>query len=89
MSYSYRCNKCGRRFTLKRLKEQYIKERKCPNCQSFSIHHDKAKKKENKRKKCFCSGYPFPHRKGSAPFCRYSKRQPTEDELIAYGYAFK
>ena len=49
-------------------KEQYANKSYtyCPACGHDSLKLDMAKKRENTRNKCYCSGIHFPyHRKGS------------------------
>lgn len=49
-----------------------------------NLHRYKRDKIRNKiRGFCHCDGYAFkdaPHRKGTAPWCIHSKREPTQEE---------
>lgn len=82
MTYRYRCRdrECQRRTSLPRLKERYIRTPRCPACGKDSLRRDAARNLESKRKRCWCDGYHFPHREGSAPWCKHAHRLPTPDD---------
>ena len=88
MTYNYRCTRkgCRSRKTLKRKKEEYIRTPCCPVC-GGNLSHDPEPRRRSKRDRCLCDGYPFPHRRGTAPWCVDSQREPTEQEYQErYGY---
>lgn len=77
--YRMRCNTCRRKgghgqFTLRRNPYKYIKEPKCPNCDSTEVVSVEAKYRRAKAKedKCFCPGVPHPHRRASHKMCEHS-----------------
>lgn len=83
MTVNYRCTKqkCHRqRITLRKPKEQYAKDPVCLSCGTPTLGIAKEKERTKKRL-CRCDGYPYPHSKGSTPWCRESKREPTEYEF--------
>lgn len=81
MSYNYRCTrtKCRKRVSLKHKKEWYIREPCCKVC-GGNLSYDPEPRRRSKEQVCKCDGYHFPHRSGTAPWCKHTTRQPTEEE---------
>lgn len=83
MTFNYRCTRkhCRKRVTRRKRLEHYLLEKykHCPAC-GGRLSLDRTVKKRNKRQRCLCDGYAFPHREGTAPWCRHSTRPPTEEE---------
>lgn len=83
---------CGRRFTLKRHPDDYVRQVKCPHCKSPHVYScESSRRRELQRQHtCHCSAYPFPHRAGSLDFCVQSTQwehedfQPTAAQIAAY-----
>lgn len=82
MSYPYRCRRsiCRKRVTFRKRIEHYTRTRLCPVCGHDSLSLDLAKRREAKRNVCYCDGYHFPHRKGSAPWCKHATRLPSDQD---------
>lgn len=66
MSFPYRCTKesCKQRRALRKHANEYVREPRCRSCGS-RLRYDRWEKQSHKRKKCYCDGYMFIHRKGS------------------------
>jgi hypothetical protein len=84
MSYNYRCTRrreCGARKTLRQPIERYHRRPVCPACgrDTLKTVNDKEKSR-NRRRKCTCDGYPFPHHKGTEPWCIHALRGPTDED---------
>lgn len=80
MTVLYRCTHgdCRKRVTLARRIEQYIRPPKCPGCwRDLSGSPDREPRRRARRDVCGCSGYWFPHRKGSR-WCDFSRATLTE-----------
>ncbi|MCX6738702.1 MAG: hypothetical protein NT098_01460 [Candidatus Parcubacteria bacterium] len=73
-----RCKKCGARKTFNFHPDSYQKPKKCSCGGEYRVDWYR-KKKENKKAKCLCDGYHFPHRKGSK-WCRYYKGELSDDD---------
>lgn len=74
MTHPYRCTHdgCRKRVTLRMKLTQYLRARKCPECErELKGKEDLAMRARDKRRTCKCSGYMFPHRKGSK-WCEFS-----------------
>ncbi len=73
--------KCGRRFTLRRHPDSYVRRSKvlCPSCGGQAYSDEKTRKAElAKQETCMCPSIPFPHRLGSILGCDHHPK-PTED----------
>lgn len=84
---------CGRRFTLVKAPHKYAKAPRCPFCRSTKLIDNNNDVIENtKRRKrrgttCYCTGYPFPHQKGSLRFCTHHPEwgeEPSQEQLYEY-----
>ena len=92
MTYRYRCTdrkNCGKSVTLRKKKEHYATEPVCTECggKINSIHEKE--RARNKQRTCYCDEYPFPHRKGTEPWCVHAKIGPTDEdyrERYMHGY---
>ncbi len=86
MSYPYRCSKaaCRKRVSLPRKVEDYVYTKKCPACKCESLKLDMAHRAESKRNRCGCDSKPWPHRKGSNPFCIHTTATPTDDDFQVF-----
>ena len=87
MSYKYkcRCKKCGSRKTLTKHPAEYMKTLVCWSCKSvnnYRIDWYRTRGKESKKFTCKCDGMPYPHRKGSTPFCVHSDDEPTYEDMM-------
>lgn len=82
MSYPYRCSReaCKVRRSLKRKAEEYVRTPRCRVCGS-RLRLDRTAMKDRRRKKCYCDGYPFIHRKGSK-WCNHYAGEITREDLI-------
>lgn len=80
MTVLYRCTHrdCRQRITLTRRIEKYFRVPKCRGCgRELTGQIDREPRQRAKRDVCGCSGYWFPHRRGSK-WCDFSARQLTE-----------
>jgi len=68
------------RVTLRKRKEEYVKEPKCKACGSGIHCVDKERKDYIKRTTCNCDGIHHPHRKG-CKWCNYYTGEYEEEEL--------
>lgn len=84
MSYNYRCttNRCRKRITKKKriIDGSLRKIDKCRVC-GGKLSLDLSLKIRNRKNKCNCDGYHFPHRKGTEPWCHHAKIGPTEEDF--------
>ena len=84
MAYNYRCSirrTCGARKTLPRPIERYSKPPVCPGCGQDTLKSVNATEKaRNKRRRCRCEGYPFPHSRGTEPWCDHAAHGPTQED---------
>lgn len=64
--YPCRCRACWSRRTLKKPLRLYVRPPKCLVCgaRKMFLCKDRLPSK-NRKKTCYCTGYHFPHRKGS------------------------
>ena len=83
MTVNYRCTRasCRLRTTLKKRIEQYViaKFKVCPAC-GGRLSHDPELKRRSSREVCRCDGYPFPHKKGTEPWCHDAKIGPSDED---------
>ena len=81
MTYPYRCTRgnCRKYVTLKKKKEWYIREPKCPVCKG-NLNHRPWYRKHDKERTCKCDGIHYPHRKGTEPWCDHAKVGPTDED---------
>ena len=90
MGYNYRCSirrSCGASLTLKREINWYIKRPMCPGCGKDTLKTvNKREKDRNKKRVCRCDGYHYPHSKGTEPWCKHSKRSPSDDDYAQRYY---
>lgn len=67
--YPCRCTRCRGRVTLRHHPDWYIRRHHahCPRCRSDTLIVDQHRPSgaEARRVTCYCTGYPFPHRRGS------------------------
>lgn len=85
MTVNYRCTstKCGKpRITLKKRKELYVRTPTCPSC-GGNIALQRKDKLRNTARVCNCDGYPYPHHKGTKPWCVVSEVTPTNEDWEA------
>lgn len=84
MGFQYRCSirrKCGCTKLLKKRIDEYHVRPLCPSCKRDTLKPIYVKERERTiRRKCVCDGYIYPHRKGTAPWCIHSPREPTDEE---------
>lgn len=82
MTYPYRCTtrNCRKRKALRKHTYQYLKTPVCKIC-GGTLHLDEGKRKRTKQDTCKCDGIPFPHFKGTEPWCIYAKIGPTEEDF--------
>lgn len=92
MIYNYRCNKadCRHRVTLRHPLEWYIREPKCKACKRpDTLRADPWRRQETMRKKCSCSGIPWPHRRNTIisenEFCHNLTLDQVGEHLIETG----
>lgn len=83
MSYNYRCSRkaCRARITFKRPIEDYARSKKCPACGGETLKKTNDKQR-NKRNKCTCDGWLFPHHKGTSVWCVHHPVGPTEEDFV-------
>ena len=78
------------RFTLPKHPSDYKRGVSCPSCgERIRLQDCEADRRRELAKQitCRCSGYPFPHRRGSLRFCEYHPSyllEPTEMECLDY-----
>ena len=85
---------CGARFMLRKHPLDYQRRKpKCPSCGSERIfltdkeYRDSTQRRKVKGKIHVCSGYPFPHVKGTLRFCTehaLAGEEPTWEERCEY-----
>lgn len=80
---------CGRRFTLRRHPDLYVRTVKCPHCGSLNVRSDEKNRRRElvRQATCYCAMYPFPHRTGSLRMCLehpLSGTEPTDEEILQY-----
>ncbi len=83
MRLPHRCNRCRRRFVLKRKHTEYTLRRRCPHCGSFEMHfdtHSYHRRLARRALTCWCSGEPYPHRRASTVWCDHHPTGPTEED---------
>ena len=89
-SHRVRCNrrKCQARDRIKRPLEDYVRRPKCKACGGNLHSIDAIRWREiAKQDTCYCSGYPFPHRKGSLRFCDHHPdfgNEPSAEDWLQY-----
>lgn len=80
--YNHRCSKhgtCGKRVTLRRDIDNYIRRPKCPRCKCDTLRNvTKDVRKQGQQRKCFCDGMSYPHAKGTG-FCNYNDKLTAAD----------
>ncbi len=82
MTVLYRCTHedCRQRTALARRIEQYVRPPRCQGCgRKLTGQIDREPRRRAKRDVCHCSGYWFPHRKGSK-WCDLSRRSLTDQD---------
>jgi hypothetical protein len=82
-------NGCGRRFTLKRSPDTYVRSPKCPYCKSFNVYSVEMERRieQARQDTCRCASLPFPHRKGAILGCAHHPKPDeewTEDDYRDY-----
>ena len=80
---------CGRRFSLPRHPNQYLRDPRCPYCGCTKLQDVEEDEKKNgkRRERCNCPGYPFPHVKGDLRMCNHHPdfgKEPTDLEMEDY-----
>lgn len=73
-----RCTKCDKRKTLHKRPQHYVRPPKCPRCGNRRWTLDKWMLRRGRLQKCNCTGYHFPHRKGS----KWCYENPKLQELM-------
>lgn len=65
--YPCRCWSCWSRRTLKKPLREYVRPPKCLVCgaRKLFLCKDRLPSRRGRKQKCTCTGYHFPHRKGS------------------------
>src|ERR1035437_5315504 len=65
--------KCTQRRSLARHPKNYLRPPKCPQCgqSHWYIESYRMRKEMGSKPMCMCSGYHFPHRKGSK-YCQHN-----------------
>lgn len=86
MKKPHRCNSCKSRFSLRRHKDDYIIDRRCPHCGSKNFYFDSYEYKARMTaKSCTCDGYPFPHRRASK-WCDHNPNLPMDEGIRRMNY---
>jgi hypothetical protein len=82
MSVPHRCSRraCRQRITLAKPITDYVRVPVCPSCGHNSLKPDYSRKAYNRKHRCTCDGAPWPHRKGSIPFCTHYAGTPTDED---------
>ena len=77
MIYNHRCSdraNCGKRKTLRRHIDDYIRRPVCPNCGEDRLKFDPSVRRQTMKQVCRCIGVRFPHRSGTVinenEFCK-------------------
>ena len=79
--YWYRCSKkiCRQRRSLRKPKEEYKREKKCPCGGKLTpVPYDKIRAK---KQTCTCDGWWFPHQKG-CKWCNHYEGEYTQEDLM-------
>lgn len=79
LRFPCRCNVCRKRKTLKNHPDWYIKPKKC-SCGGILKVDSYRKTIENKKSKCTCDGYHFPH-KYKSKWCNHNTSLKTIEDL--------
>lgn len=73
-----RCTKCQTRKTLHKPFRYYVRPPKCPKCGNKKWYLYRWMLRRGREQKCNCTGYHFPHRKGS----KWCWENPMLEELM-------
>ena len=86
-----RCSRCLTRFRLKKHPDLYVRMVRCPDCDSYTVYSTEASRRREvaRQETCYCTMFPFPHRKGSMIMCRnhpdrVAGMEPTQVEIDEY-----
>lgn len=87
--FRYRCThgRCRKRRTLRKRKEEYVREPRCEACGGeLTLDAYRNRHELESDRVCHCDGYPHPHRIGGGVWCIKHPTGPTdEDYMDRYG----